>query len=48
MSKSYFDLMDLIEQQSEVIKNQSNIITRLLNDNVEKENMIQQLSRECL
>lgn len=44
--KSYFDLVDLIEQQGQVIKNQSDTITKLLNENIEKENMINALMKE--
>lgn len=43
LSKSYFDLVDLIEQQGEVINNQSSTIARLLNENAEKENLINEL-----
>lgn len=37
---SYFDLIDLIEQQNLVIQKQSESIVKLLNDNAEKENLI--------
>lgn len=40
---SYFDLIDLIEQQNQVIKKQSETITNLLNENAEQENLINEL-----
>lgn len=45
MSDSYFDLIDLIEQQGQIIKNQSDTIANLLNDNIEKENIINELMK---
>lgn len=42
-TETYFDLIDLIEQQEKVIKNQSNIIIKLLNENAEQENLINEL-----
>lgn len=38
--KTYFDLIDLIEQQNAVIINQSQMIIKLVNENVEQENLI--------
>ena len=43
LTKTYFDLIDLIEQQEKVIKNQSNIIIKLLNESAEQENLIKEL-----
>ena len=43
LTKTYFDLIDLIEQQNLVIKKQSETIVKLLNDNAEQENMIREL-----
>lgn len=43
---TYFDLIDLIEQQASIIKSQSDVIIELLNENAEKENMINELMRE--
>lgn len=43
LMETYFDLIELIEQQSQVIKKQSDTITKLLNENAEKENMINEL-----
>lgn len=49
---TYFDLIDLIEEQnqinkrkSKVIQQQSETILKLLNDNAEKENMINELMK---
>lgn len=43
MTKTYFDLIELIEQQEKVIKSQSEVITKLLNENAEQENLINEL-----
>jgi len=43
LTQTYFDLIDLIEQQSNVITKQADTITKLLNDNAEQENMIKEL-----
>lgn len=43
LTKTHFDLIDLIEQQEKVIKNQSDVIIKLLNENAEKENLINEL-----
>lgn len=40
---TYFDLIDLIEQQNQIIISQANIITKLMNENAEKENVINEL-----
>lgn len=46
MTRTYFDLLDLTEKQNEVIAKQGETITRLLNDNAEQENMINELLRQ--
>lgn len=43
LTKTYFDLIDLIEQQEKVIAKQADAIISLLNDNTEKENLINEL-----
>lgn len=43
LTKTYFDLIELIEQQEKVIKSQSEVITKLLNENAEQENLINEL-----
>jgi len=43
LTKTYFELIELIEQQSSVITKQADMITKLLNDNAEQENMINEL-----
>lgn len=48
MRKTYFDLIDLIEQKGRIIKQQSETIAKLVNENVEKENMINELMKESL
>lgn len=44
-TNTYFDLIELIDKQSKVIKKQSKTITKLLNENAEQENMINELMR---
>lgn len=39
-SKLYPDLLEITDEQNRVIKKQSELITKLTNDNLEKENMI--------
>jgi hypothetical protein len=46
LTKAYFDLIDLIEQQEKVIKSQNEVIIKLLNENAEKENMIKEMIRD--
>lgn len=44
--KHYFDLAELVENQGNVIREQSETIARLLNENAEQENMINVLMSE--
>ena len=46
--KLYTELIKLIGEQSRVINKQNEIITELVNDNLEKENMINVLMSEQL
>lgn len=46
LTKTYFDLIELIDQQATVIQSQSQSIVQLLNDNAEQENMINEMMRE--
>ncbi len=39
-SKLYSDLLEITDEQNRVIKKQSELIAKLTNDNLEKENMI--------
>lgn len=39
-SKLYYDLLEIIEAQDEMIVKQNNLIAKLTNENVEQENMI--------
>lgn len=43
LTKTHFDLIILIEQQGDVIKKQSETIAKLLTENAEKENLINEL-----
>jgi len=42
----YTELIDLIEEQGRTINKQNEIIARLVNENLEKENMINALIQE--
>ena len=44
----YFDLVELIEKQGEIIKRQTETIAKLVNENAEKENMINSLINDWL
>lgn len=46
-SETYFDLMEIIEGQNSVIVSQNSTISRLLNDNLEKENFINEVLNGC-
>ena len=39
-SKLYYHLLDIIEKQDDMICKQNKLITELVNENLEKENMI--------
>jgi len=43
LTKTYFDLIELIEQQCNIIKHQSETITKLISDNAEQENLIKEM-----
>lgn len=45
-TKLYCDLLEIIEKQEEMIKKQNDLIAKLTNENVEKENMINVLMQE--
>ena len=45
-SKLYYDLLEIIEKQEEMIKKQNEVIARLTNESLEKENMINELMRQ--
>jgi len=42
-NQTYFDLIELVEKQGEIIKQQAETIAKLVNDNAEKENLINEL-----
>lgn len=44
--KLYYDLMDIIQKQEEMIRQQNKLIIELVNENMEKENMINVLMQE--
>mgnify|MGYP001272974055 CR=1 FL=1 len=46
--KLYTELLELIDKQNEVINKQNEMIENLVNDNLEKENMINVLMSEQL
>ena len=45
-SKLYYDLLEIIEKQEEMIKKQNKLIAELTNENLEKENMISELLQQ--
>lgn len=45
-SKLYYDLLDIIEHQAEVIKKQDETIIKITNENLEQENMINLLMQQ--
>lgn len=44
--KLYYELLDIIEMQDEMIRKQNELISELVNENMEKENMINELMQE--
>ena len=44
--KTYFELLELVEQQQETIKAKDETISKLININVEQENIINTIWRE--
>lgn len=44
-TETYFDLIELIDDQNKIIKKQAETITKLLNESAEQENMINELMR---
>lgn len=45
-SKMYFDLMDVIAKQGELICELNKKICEVVNENIEKENYIKELSKD--
>ena len=45
-TKLYYDLLEIIEKQGQLIKKQDNAIAELVNENAEKENMINELLQQ--
>lgn len=44
--KLYYDLLEIIEIQDRVIRKQNKTIAKITNENVEKENMINELIQQ--
>jgi hypothetical protein len=44
--KLYYDLLEIIEKQDNIIKKQNKLISELTNENLEKENMINELMQQ--
>lgn len=42
----YYELLDLVDKQEEIIKKQNKMISDLVNKNMEQENLINELLRE--
>ena len=45
-TKLYYNLLEIIERQEEMIRKQNELITKLTNENLEKENMINELLQQ--
>jgi hypothetical protein len=45
-SKLYYDLLEIIENQDNIISRQNKTISNLVNENLEKENMINVLNEQ--
>lgn len=43
--ETYFELADIVEKQGKIIKEQSETIARLLNENAEQENFINEMMK---
>lgn len=46
--KNYLDLLDIINEQEKIIVKQNEMITRLVNETAEKENMINELMKDIV
>lgn len=44
--KLVYDLLEIIDKQEEMIKKQNDMIAKLVNENAEKENMINELMQK--
>lgn len=45
MSKLYYDLLDILEEQKALLGMKDELISKLVKENTEKENMINELMR---
>lgn len=48
LSKTCIDLLELIHEQERIIEKQNDMISRLVNENAEQENMINELMKNEL
>ena len=48
LTKTCKDLLEMIDKQNDVIGEQNRIIARLVNENVEQENLISELMKESV
>lgn len=46
MCKACYELMEIMQRQVETILRQNDFITKLVNENLEKENYIEELSKD--
>jgi len=45
-TKLYYDLLEIIDKQEKTIEKQKDMIAKLVNENMEKENMINELLQQ--
>lgn len=45
-TKLYYDLLEIIDKQEEMIRKQNELISKLVSENAEKENMINVLMQQ--
>ena len=45
-TKLYYGLLEIIDKQEETIKKQNELIAKLTNENLEKENMVNELLQQ--
>jgi hypothetical protein len=45
-TKLYYDLLEIIDKQEETIEKQNELIAKLTNENLEKENMVNELLQQ--
>ncbi len=45
-SKLYYNLLEIIEKQDDIICKQKQMLFSLVNENIEKENMVNEIARQ--